>query len=81
MPFGNRKKIFYEIFLVQYCHNLKKYHLSENLKFINLQKPKVFGVKFSLREIDIFSPLNYAILSFGKCLNNYISGYQRGGIF
>jgi len=35
MPFGNRKKILQKIFAVQYCHNLKKYHPSGNLKFIN----------------------------------------------
>jgi len=34
MPFGNRK-IFSGIFSVQYSQ-FKKYHLSENLKFINL---------------------------------------------
>jgi len=39
-------------------------------------------VKFSQREIErIFFQLKYAILSFGKCLNNQISGFQRGDIF
>jgi len=28
-----------------------------------------------------FSPLKYAILSFGKCLSNYVSGFQRGDVF
>jgi len=31
-----KKKIFSRIFLVQFCHNLKKYHPSGNLKFNNL---------------------------------------------
>ena len=46
------------------------------------QNPKVFGVKFSWREIGrTFFPLKYEILSFGKCLNYWISGFQRGNIF
>jgi len=36
MPFGNIKKIFWRIFPVQYGHNLKKFHPSENLTFHNL---------------------------------------------
>jgi len=36
-------------------------------------------VKFSLRE-RIF-PLKYAILTLGKCRNNYIPGFQAGDIF
>jgi len=31
-----QKILFYRIFLVQYCHNLKKYHPSGYLKFNNL---------------------------------------------
>jgi len=49
---------------------------------LNPRQPKVFGVKFSLREIESISlPLKYAILSFGKCLNNQISGFQGDDIF
>jgi len=36
-----------------------------------------FGVKFSTRKIEIFFPSKYAILNFGKWLNNYISGFQE----
>jgi len=55
---------------------------NEGVKGINPQQPKVFGVPFSLREIPkIFSPLNYAILRFVKCLNYSISGFQRMIIF
>jgi len=35
MPFGNRKNILEDL-SVQYCHNLKMYHHSGNLKFNNL---------------------------------------------
>jgi len=38
-------------------------------------------VKFNLREIERIFPIKYAILSFGKFLNNEISGFQRGDIF
>jgi len=56
--------------------------LQTNIEFqLNPQHPKLFGVKFSLRAIKRIFPLNYAILSFGKCLNYYISGLQRGDIF
>jgi len=34
-----------------------------------LQQPKVFGLKFSFKKLKGFFPLQYAILSFGKCLN------------
>jgi len=44
----------------------KKWHYSLH---INSLQPKVFGNKFSLREIEFFFPLKYAILSFLKCLN------------
>jgi len=38
---------------------------------LNPELPKVFGVRFSLRDIGrIFFSLKYAILSFGRCLNN-----------
>jgi len=38
-------------------------------------------VKFSLKEIGrIFFTLKYAIVSFGKCLNYFISGVQREDI-
>jgi len=44
----------------------------------NAEQPKLL----SIREIHrIFFPLNYEILSFGKCLNNKISRYQRSDIF
>ena len=33
------------------------------------------------RNWKVFFPLKYAILSFWKCLNNYILGFQRGDIF
>ena len=36
---------------------------------------------YGLREIRrFFFPLNYAILSFGKCLNYYISGFRGNDI-
>jgi len=39
-------------------------------------------VKFGLREIErIFFSLKHAILSFGKCLNNLILGFQGDDIF
>jgi len=38
-------------------------------------------VKFTLREIERILPFKYAIPSFEKCLNNKISGFQRGDIF
>jgi len=45
------------------------YVRSSHLLF-NPQHPKVFGVKFSLREIGmIFSIKKNAILSFEKCVN------------
>jgi len=47
----------------------------------NPQQPQVFGVEFRLRDIGRIIPLKYAILSFGKCLNNLISGFLRGEIF
>jgi len=36
---------------------------------LKLLQPKVFGVKFSLREIGRIFPPKYAILSLLKCLN------------
>jgi len=38
-------------------------------------------MKFSLIEIERNLPFKYTILSFGKCLNYSISGFQRGDIF
>jgi len=49
--------------------------------FLNPKQPKVFGVKSSFRDIERISPLQYANLSFEKCLNNQISGFQRGNTF
>jgi len=38
-------------------------------------------VKFSLKEIEWIFQIRYEILSFEKCLNKGISGFQRGDIF
>jgi len=38
-------------------------------------------VKFNLREIGGIFPLKYEILSFEKCLNDSISGFQGADIF
>jgi len=41
-----------------------------HVTLLNPQKPKVFKVKFSFREIERIFPLKYTILSFGKKLND-----------
>jgi len=51
MPFGNRKKIFLSIFLVQYYLNLKKYHLSGKLKYYNLRILKSLKLRILVKEI------------------------------
>jgi len=50
-------------------------------EYINVWQLKVFGGNFRLREIGRIVPLKYAILSFGKCLNYQISGFQKGDFF
>jgi len=43
--------------------------------------PMYFERNLTKEKFEGFSPLNYAILSFGKGLNYEISGFQRGDIF
>jgi len=43
--------------------------------------PKYLEWNLALEEFEGFFPLNCAILSFQKCLNYQISGFQRGDIF
>jgi len=61
--------------------NTTLFTLTARLISINPKELKVFGLKFRLREIKRIFPLKYAILSFGKCLNYWISGFQRDDIF
>jgi len=54
--------------------------MNVSLKAKPITAQSIWG-KFSLRGIESIFPLKDGISSFGNCLNNQISDFQRGDIF
>jgi len=55
-------------------------HIKLDIHLIH-NSPEYLEWNSAYEKLEGFFPLKYAILSFGKCLNYWMSGFQRGDIF
>jgi len=61
-----KKNILRDLFLVQHCHNYKKHHPSENLKFNNFGIFQSIKLRILVRKIlQIFSLAKFHFKYFG----------------
>ena len=68
-------------FLISVLSSVRMYKSTSWKLNLTHNSPEYLEWNLALEKFEGFFPLNYAILSFGKCLNYWILGFQRGDIF